>query len=165
MTSEKVAVIMGSDSDLPVVDETIKTLSVFEIETKIFVISAHRTPDLAIEFAKTAKQEGFSVLIAAASLAAHLAGILASSTILPVIGLPICSTFCSGLDSLLSTVQMPSGVPVATVAVNGAKNAALLAVQILAIKNLNLSEKLEKFKAEMVKNVLEKNKILKYDKN
>ena len=130
----KEAVIMGSKSDLPVLMPAIDTLKDFGIEVEAHIMSAHRTPELAADFAKNAKDKGVEVIIAAAGKAAHLAGVIAGHSILPVIGLPIKSSTMDGLDSLLSTVQMPEGIPVATVAINGAKNAALLAVQILALK-------------------------------
>lgn len=150
----KVAVIMGSKSDYPVLEGTVKTLQEFGIEVEAHVLSAHRTPLQAADFAQNAKKNGVEVIIAAAGKAAHLAGVIAGHTILPVIGLPIKSSFMDGMDSLLSTVQMPDGIPVATVAVNGAKNAALLAVQILALKYETLQELLEQFKEDMAKNVL-----------
>ncbi|WP_302761410.1 5-(carboxyamino)imidazole ribonucleotide mutase [Christensenella hongkongensis] len=145
----KVAVIMGSKSDLPVLQPTIDTLKDFGIEVEAHIMSAHRTPELAADFAKHAKDNGVEVIIAAAGKAAHLAGVIAGHSILPVIGLPIKSSTMDGLDSLLSTVQMPEGIPVATVAINGGKNAALLAVQILALKYDTLSDLLYKFKEDM----------------
>ncbi|WP_066648427.1 5-(carboxyamino)imidazole ribonucleotide mutase [Christensenella timonensis] len=145
----KVAVIMGSKSDLPVLKPTIDTLKDFGIEVEAHVMSAHRTPELAADFAKNAKDNSVEVIIAAAGKAAHLAGVIAGHSILPVIGLPIKSSTMDGLDSLLSTVQMPEGIPVATVAINGGKNAALLAVQILALKYDTLSDLLYKFKEDM----------------
>ena len=145
----KVAVIMGSKSDLPVLKPAIETLKDFGIEVEAHIMSAHRTPELAADFAKNAKDKGVEVIIAAAGKAAHLAGVIAGHTILPVIGLPIKSSTMDGLDSLLSTVQMPEGIPVATVAINGGKNAALLAVQILALKYDTLSDLLYKFKEDM----------------
>ena len=145
----KVAVIMGSKSDLPVLQPTIDTLKDFGIEVDAHIMSAHRTPELAADFAAKAKDNGVEVIIAAAGKAAHLAGVIAGHTILPVIGLPIKSSTMDGLDSLLSTVQMPEGIPVATVAINGGKNAALLAVQILALKYDTLSDLLYKFKEDM----------------
>ncbi len=145
----KVAVIMGSKSDLPVLQPTIDTLKDFGIEVEAHVMSAHRTPELAADFAKNAKDNGVEVIIAAAGKAAHLAGVIAGHSILPVIGLPVKSSTMDGLDSLLSTVQMPEGIPVATVAINGGKNAALLAVQILALKYDTLSDLLYKFKEDM----------------
>ena len=145
----KVAVIMGSKSDLPVLKPAIDTLKDFGIEVEAHIMSAHRTPELAAGFSKNAKDKGVEVIIAAAGKAAHLAGVIAGHTILPVIGLPIKSSTMDGLDSLLSTVQMPEGIPVATVAINGGKNAALLAVQILALKYDTLSDLLYKFKEDM----------------
>ena len=145
----KVAVIMGSKSDLPVLKPAIDTLKDFGIEVEAHIMSAHRTPELAADFAKNAKDKGVEVIIAEDGKAAHLAGVIAGHTILPVIGLPIKSSTMDGLDSLLSTVQMPEGIPVATVAINGGKNAALLAVQILALKYDTLSDLLYKFKEDM----------------
>ena len=145
----KVAVIMGSKRDLPVLQPTIDTLKDFGIEVEAHIMSAHRTPELAADFANHAKDNGVEVIIAAAGKAAHLAGVIAGHSILPVIGLPIKSSTMDGLDSLLSTVQMPEGIPVATVAINGGKNAALLAVQILALKYDTLSDLLYKFKEDM----------------
>ncbi len=145
----KVAVIMGSKSDLPVLQPTIDTLKDFGIEVDAHIMSAHRTPKLAADFATKAKDNGIEVIIAAAGKAAHLAGVIAGHTILPVIGLPIKSSTMDGLDSLLSTVQMPEGIPVATVAINGGKNAALLAVQILSLKYDTLSDLLYQFKEDM----------------
>ena len=130
---KKVAIIMGSDSDLPIVQKGVEVLKNFGVPYEVHVYSAHRTPDEAGEFASKAEENGFGVLIAAAGMAAHLAGAIAARTTLPVIGIPCKSSVLDGIDALLSTVQMPSGVPVATVAINGATNAALLAVQILAI--------------------------------
>ncbi|MGI6153271.1 MAG: 5-(carboxyamino)imidazole ribonucleotide mutase [Christensenellaceae bacterium] len=150
----KVAVIMGSKSDLGVVKPTIDTLKEFGVEVVARVMSAHRTPTVAAEFADHAKKDGIEVIIAAAGKAAHLAGVIAGHTTLPVIGLPIKSSTMDGLDSLLSTVQMPEGVPVATVAINGGKNAALLAVQILALKYPTLSELLDDFKQNMALKVM-----------
>ena len=140
---------MGSDSDLPVVERTIKQLIAFSVPYEVHVISAHRTPSLAESFASKAEENGFGVIIAAAGKAAHLGGVLAAYTILPVIGLPIKSSTLDGLDSLLSIVQMPSGVPVATVAIDGAENAGLLAVQMLALSEPVLAEKLRAYKQEM----------------
>ena len=145
---KKVAVIMGSDSDFEVVSAGIKQLKALNIPVEVHVMSAHRTPEHAAAFAAGAMGAGFGVIIAAAGMAAHLAGVLAANTTLPVIGIPIRSTF-DGLDALLATVQMPSGIPVATVAVNGAKNAALLAAQILALSDDALADKLAQMKADM----------------
>ncbi len=152
---KKVAVIMGSDSDLPIVKKAIDCLKEFGVETEVHIMSAHRTPTEACEFAKNAKGNGFGVIISAAGMAAHLGGVLAAHTTLPVIGIPIKSSF-EGLDALLATVQMPSGIPVATVAVNGAKNAAVLALEILALNDDELSEKLLKMKQDMANEVREK---------
>ena len=157
MSTPKAAVIMGSDSDFEVVKPCIKRLKEFGIECKAMVISAHRTPDEAKEFASGAKNAGYDVIIAAAGKAAHLPGVLAAFTTLPVIGLPIKSSTMDGLDSLLSIVQMPSGIPVATVAINGADNAAILACQMLSLKYGFLGEKLDAFKKEMRDGVLKKN--------
>ena len=157
---EKIAVVMGSDSDYQIVEGCIKLLKKFGVETDVMVCSAHRTPEMASDFAKNAEKEGYGLIIAAAGKAAHLPGVLSAYTILPVIGLPIKSSTMDGLDSLLSIVQMPPGVPVATVAIDGAVNAALLAVQILSISDATLKEKLRDYKNQMVKKVNEKNKNL-----
>jgi len=157
---KKVAVVMGSDSDLPVVSGAIKQLKELGIPVVGRVISAHRTPAEAEEFARTARENGFGVIIAAAGKAAHLAGVLAAYTTLPVIGIPIKTSDLGGLDSLLSMVQMPKGIPVATVAIDGAQNAGLLAAQILAVSDEILAEKLAIFKAEMRNGVIEKDKKL-----
>ncbi len=151
----KVSIVMGSKSDLPVLEKTIGTLKDFGVELEARVLSAHRTADKAAEFAAEAKGRGVDVIIAAAGKAAHLAGVMAGHTIIPVIGLPIKSSTMDGLDSLLSTVQMPEGIPVATVAINGGVNAALLALQILAIRDEGLSKKLEDYRRDMEKKVLE----------
>ena len=151
---------MGSNSDLPVVKGAIDKLKQFGVEYEARVISAHRTPQAAEEFAKGAEDRGVSVIIAAAGKAAHLGGVIAAYTTLPVIALPIKSSLMDGLDSLLSMVQMPSGIPVATVAVNGADNAGILAVQMLALSDKSLSDKLKQFKADMAKAVEEKDKAL-----
>jgi 5-(carboxyamino)imidazole ribonucleotide mutase len=145
----KVAIIMGSDSDFPTLKPAVKILKDFKITFDVHVISAHRSPQKAENFAKTAYEEGYGVLICAAGKAAHLAGVIAANTALPVIGIPIKSSTLDGLDSLLSTVQMPKGIPVATVAVDGAENAALLAIQILATNEKALYEKLIEYKKEM----------------
>lgn len=158
--SKKVAVIMGSDSDFPVVKGCVKTLKSFGIETEVRVMSAHRTPDAAAAFSKSAREEGFGVIIAAAGKAAHLAGVLAAHTTLPVIGIPIKSSTLDGLDALLATVQMPKGIPVATVAIDGADNAAFLAVQMLAIEDAGLAAQLSDYKAKMARGVMEKNEKL-----
>ncbi len=156
----KVAIVMGSNSDLPVVKGAIDKLKQFGVEYEARVISAHRTPQAAEEFAKGAEDRGVSVIIAAAGKAAHLGGVIAAYTTLPVIALPIKSSLMDGLDSLLSMVQMPSGIPVATVAVNGADNAGILAVQMLALSDKSLTDKLKQFKSDMAKAVEEKDKAL-----
>ncbi len=156
MEHKKVAVIMGSDSDFPTVSKAIAQLKELEIPYEAHVMSAHRTPDAAMHFAKGAKDAGFGVIIAAAGMAAHLAGVLAASTTLPVIGLPIKSSNLGGLEALLATVQMPSGIPVATVAIDGAKNAAILAAQILSLSDEALAEKLEQARADMAAEVAKK---------
>lgn len=161
MKKNKVAIIMGSDSDLEIVRPAIEQLKELNIEFKVLIASAHRTPEVVAEFAKTAKQNNFAVIVAAASLAAHLAGSIAAHTTLPVIGIPVCSGALSGFDSLLSTVQMPPGVPVATVSINGAKNAAILAAQIIALSNSEIDAKLQEIKSAMKNSVAEKNKNLK----
>lgn len=139
----KVGIVMGSKSDLPTVEKAISVLKEYGIETEVRVLSAHRCPDEAREFASSARSGGFSCLIAARGMAAHLAGALRANTTLPVIGIPCESANFDGMDALLSTVQMPSGIPVATVAVDGAKNAALLAVQIMAVTDKELADKLD----------------------
>jgi len=149
----KVAVIMGSNSDLKVLEPAFDVLKEFQIPFEARVISAHRTPDTAAEFAKNAKKDGFGVMIAAAGKAAHLGGFLAAYTTLPVIALPVKSSTLDGLDSLLSMVQMPKGVPVATVAIDGAQNAALLAAQILALSDSALSERLDAYKKKMAEDI------------
>ena len=161
MKKNKVAIIMGSDSDLEIVSPAIEQLKELNIEFEVLIASAHRTPEVVAEFAKTAKQNNFAVIVAAASLAAHLAGSIAAHTTLPVIGIPVCSGALSGFDSLLSTVQMPPGVPVATVSINGAKNAAILAAQIIALSNSEIDAKLQEIKSAMKNSVAEKNKNLK----
>ena len=154
----KVAVIMGSDSDLPVVEKAISTLKEFGVPTEVHVFSAHRTPEEARAFALSARANGFGAILAAAGKAAHLAGALAANTTLPVIGIPVKSSTLDGIDALLSTVQMPSGIPVATVAIDGAVNAALLAVEILSVSDEALAKALDdRRKADTVK-TLEKNK-------
>ncbi|MBP5271791.1 MAG: 5-(carboxyamino)imidazole ribonucleotide mutase [Clostridia bacterium] len=155
---KKVAVIMGSDSDLPVVEKAIDTLKSFGVPTEVHVFSAHRTPVEAAEFTRAARDNGFGVIIAAAGMAAHLAGAIAANTTLPVIGIPCKGPNFDGMDALLSTVQMPSGIPVATVAVNGAKNAALLACQILAVEDKDLQEKLDNDRKSSADTVLSKDR-------
>lgn len=145
---KKVGLVMGSTSDLPVVEKAIAVLREYGVPMEVRVLSAHRCPDEAREFAASARASGFSVLIAAAGMAAHLAGALAANTTLPVIGIPCAGARLDGMDALLSTVQMPSGIPVATVAVDGAKNAALLAIQILAVTDEGLAAKLDAARAE-----------------
>jgi len=156
---KKAALIMGSDSDLPVMEKAFKRLKDFNIPFEAHVMSAHRTPDKAAEFAKNAQKNGFGVIIAAAGMAAHLAGVLAAHTTLPVIGIPIKSSL-DGLDALLAMVQMPPGIPVATVAIDGADNAAILAAQILAAADETLAKKLCEMKADMEKKVIEKDRQL-----
>lgn len=153
---KKVAVIMGSASDLGVVEKAINTLGEFEVPCEVHVYSAHRTPAEAREFALSARENGFGVIICAAGMAAHLAGAFAANTTLPVIGIPVKSKYLDGIDALLSTVQMPSGIPVATVAIDGAANAALLAIQMLAIEDKTLADKLDAARAKASAGVLEK---------
>lgn len=160
VVQKKVAVIMGSDSDLPIVSKAIRKLESLGIPVEAHVMSAHRTPSAAMAFASGAADAGFGAIIAAAGKAAHLAGVLAAHTVLPVIGIPIKSSTLDGLDALLSTVQMPSGIPVATVAIDGAENAAILAAQILAVSDTGLKEKLLNMKREMEEAVLEKDRRL-----
>ncbi|MDO5601747.1 MAG: 5-(carboxyamino)imidazole ribonucleotide mutase [Oscillospiraceae bacterium] len=157
---KKVAVIMGSDSDLPVVKKAVDKLRELDIPYEAHVMSAHRTPAAAANFAAHAAENGFGVIIAAAGMAAHLAGVLAAHTTLPVIGIPIASGGLGGLDALLATVQMPSGIPVATVAVGGAVNAAVLAAQMLALSDEGLAEKLKNSKKEMEEGVAAKDAAL-----
>ncbi len=154
--SKKVAILMGSDSDLPIVKGAIQTLKNFNIQVEVHVMSAHRTPKQACDFSSSARTNGFGVIICAAGKAAHLAGIIAAHTTLPVIGLPIKSSTLDGLDALLSTVQMPKGIPVATVAIDGADKAAILASQILAVQDDQLSKLLEQMKHDMVEEVIAK---------
>ena len=154
----KAAVIMGSDSDFAVMQDAVKTLKSFGVAVEVHVMSAHRTPLEAGEFARNAFDSGIGVIIAAAGMAAHLAGAIAGHTILPVIGVPLVSGSLGGMDALLATVQMPSGVPVATVALNGAQNAAILAVQILAAGEPALWEKLKAHKASLAQKVIERDK-------
>ena len=149
----KAAIVMGSKSDYPVVERAERVLKAFEVEYEMRILSAHRTPELVKVFAAEAESRGVEVIIAAAGKAAHLAGVVASLTPLPVIGLPIKSSTLDGLDSLLSIVQMPSGIPVATVAIDGAENAGLLAVQILSVKYDSLREDIKKYKTNMAKDI------------
>lgn len=153
---KKVGIVMGSDSDLPIVQKAIDTLKALEIPYEAHIYSAHRTPDSAREFARTARENGFGVIIAAAGMAAHLAGAIAANTTLPVIGIPCKSTTLDGVDALLSTVQMPSGIPVATVAINGGVNAALLSAEILSLSEPALTKKLEEKRRIDAEKVLEK---------
>ena len=154
---KKVGIVMGSASDLPVVKKAIDMLVSLDVPYEVHVYSAHRTPDEASDFSSNAKERGFGVLIAAAGMAAHLAGVVASRTTLPVIGIPCKSSNLDGLDALLATVQMPTGIPVATVAIDGAANAALLAAEILALGDEKLAEKLEEKRRKDTAAVLEKN--------
>ena len=154
---KKVGIIMGSDSDLPIVKKAIDQLKALEIPFEVHVYSAHRTPVEARDFALNARKNNFAVIIAAAGMAAHLAGAIAANTTLPVIGIPCKSSNLDGLDALLSTVQMPSGIPVATVAIDGAKNAALLATQIIAVEDSLLAKKLDELRQEGLETVLKKN--------
>ncbi|MDY3927800.1 MAG: 5-(carboxyamino)imidazole ribonucleotide mutase [Clostridia bacterium] len=153
---KKVGIIMGSDSDLPIVKKAADMLDILGIPFEIHVYSAHRTPVEARDFACSAREKGFGVIIAAAGMAAHLAGAIAANTTLPVIGIPCKSSNLDGIDALLSTVQMPSGIPVATVAINGAVNAALLSAQILAVEDKELAAKLDEKRINDAKTVLEK---------
>ena len=153
---KKVGIIMGSDSDLPILEKTMDALKALAVPYEVHVYSAHRTPDEATAFARNAEKNGFGVLIAAAGMAAHLAGVIAANTVLPVIGIPCKSSVLDGIDALLSTVMMPSGIPVATVAINGGVNAALLAAEIIAIGDGELAERLRKKRASDTLKVLEK---------
>lgn len=152
----KVAVLMGSDSDWPILKPAVEILKQFGIEAEVVVASAHRTPAKVREFVVSAPEKGISAFIVAAGAAAHLAGVVASYTTLPVIGVPINATALNGMDALLSTVQMPSGVPVATMAINGAKNAAIFAVQIFAVSNKDLADKLASYRSQMIQEVEKK---------
>lgn len=154
---KKIGIIMGSDSDLPTVEKAINTLKEFNVPFEVHVFSAHRTPAEAKEFSVNARKNGFGAIIAAAGMAAHLAGAIAANTTLPVVGIPINCGKLDGVDALLSTVQMPSGIPVATVAIDGAVNAALLCIEMLAITDSELAEKLDNKRISDSKKVLEKN--------
>ena len=154
---KKIAIIMGSDSDLPVVKKAADMLSQFDVPYEVHVFSAHRTPAEAAEFSRNARKNGFGAIIAAAGMAAHLAGAIAAGTTLPVVGIPIASGALNGVDALYATVQMPTGIPVATVAINGAANAALLCIQMLAIEDAELAEKLDAKRLADSQAVLEKN--------
>ena len=155
---KKVAVVMGSDSDLPVVEKAIDVLKEYDVPFEVHIYSAHRTPEQAKSFSSSARENGFGAIIAAAGKAAHLAGALAANTTLPVIGIPIKSSTLDGLDALLSTVQMPSGIPVATVAIDGAANAALLAIEILAVTDETLAARLSETRKKAANAVLIKDK-------
>jgi 5-(carboxyamino)imidazole ribonucleotide mutase len=154
---KKVGIVMGSDSDLPILQKTMDTLSDLGVPYECHIYSAHRTPEEAGAFARNARANGIGVIIAAAGMAAHLAGAMAANTTLPVIGIPVKSSVLDGMDALLATVQMPSGMPVATVAINGAANAALLGVQILAVEDEELAEKLVAYRKKASDKVLAKN--------
>ena len=154
---KKIGIIMGSDSDLPIVGKAVDTLKSFDVPYEVHVFSAHRTPAEAKDFSVNARENGFGAIIAAAGMAAHLAGAIAANTTLPVIGIPIKSGNLNGIDALLSTVQMPSGIPVATVAIDGAVNAALLCIQILAVTDSELAGKLDAKRLADSQKVLEKN--------
>jgi len=162
---KKVGIVMGSDSDLPILRKTMDTLASLDIPYECHVYSAHRTPEEARDFAMNARKNGFGVIIAAAGMAAHLAGAIAANTTLPVIGIPCKSTCLDGMDALLSTVMMPSGIPVATVAINGGVNAALLSAQILAVADAELATKLDAKRASDAKKVLEKDAALQAELN
>ena len=159
----KAAIIMGSDSDLSIVNKAIKVLKRFGVDFEARVISAHRTPDKAASFAKEAEEKGFEIIIAAAGKAAHLPGVLAAYTLLPVIGIPVKSSALDGMDALLSIVQMPSGIPVATVGIDGAENAGLLAVEILSLKYPILKKELRSYRDNMEKEVEEKDQRVKME--
>ena len=162
---KKVGIIMGSDSDLPIIKKATDMLSSLEIPFEVHIYSAHRTPEQARDFAQNARAAGFGVLIAAAGMAAHLAGAIAANTTLPVIGIPCKGGMMDGLDALLATVQMPTGIPVATVAVNGGANAALLCAQILAVEDAALAERLDAKRAADAAKVLEKDAALQKELN
>ncbi len=153
---KKVGIVMGSTSDLPIVKKAADTLKSFDVPFEVHVLSAHRTPEEARNFAVSARERGFGVIIAAAGMAAHLAGAMAANTTLPVIGIPCSCAYLDGIDALLSTVQMPSGIPVATVAINGGVNAALLSVQILAVEDASLAQKLADKREKDARATLEK---------
>ena len=157
---KKVGIVMGSDSDLPVIKKATDMLDSLGIPFEVHVYSAHRTPDQARDFARGARENGFGVMIAAAGMAAHLAGAVAANTTLPVIGIPCQGPCLEGLDALLSTVQMPTGIPVATVAIDGAQNAALLAAQIIAVEDPELTQKLKDLRKAAADKVLEKDRAL-----
>ena len=154
---KKIGIIMGSDSDLPVVSKAMDALKEYGVPFEVHVFSAHRTPVEARDFAINARANGFGAIIAAAGMAAHLAGAIAANTTLPVIGIPVKAKNLEGMDALLATVQMPTGIPVATVAIDGAANAALLAIQILAVEDISLAEKLDEARKKGAQKVLAKN--------
>lgn len=154
---KKIGIVMGSDSDLPIVEKAIKVLREYEVPFEVHVYSAHRTPLQAKEFSQNARENGFGAIIAAAGMAAHLAGAIAANTTIPVIGIPVKSGHLAGMDALLATVQMPSGMPVATVAIDGAANAALLAIQILSVEDESLAKKLDAARKAGADKVLAKN--------
>ena len=154
---KKIGIVMGSDSDLPIVSKAVDTLKNFGVPYEVHIFSAHRTPKEAKEFSENARKNGFGAIIAAAGMAAHLAGAIAANTTLPVVGIPIKSGDLGGLDALLSTVQMPTGIPVATVAVNGAANAALLCIEMLAVEDRELAAKLDAKRAADAQAVIKKN--------
>ena len=153
---KKVAIVMGSDSDLPIIEKGIEMLKSLSIPYEVHIYSAHRTPEITQKFAIDAEKNDFGVIIAAAGMSAHLAGVLAANTVLPVIGIPCKSQVLEGVDALLSTVQMPPGIPVATVAINGSVNAVLLAAQILALKDKSLSQKLKEKRKKDAEKILKK---------
>lgn len=156
-----IGIVMGSDSDLPVMKQAVEVIEQFNIPYEINIISAHRTPEKALEYANTAEERGLKVIIAGAAGAAHLPGVIAALTTIPVIGVPIRSSTLDGLDSLLSIIQMPLGIPVATVAINNAKNAGLLAISILSISDKDIGKKLKEYRQSLKESVLEKDKKLK----
>ena len=162
---KKIAIIMGSDSDLPIVEKAADTLAKYGIPFEVHIFSAHRTPEQARDFSIHARENGFGVIIAAAGKAAHLAGALAANTTLPVIGIPLKASVLDGVDALLSTVQMPSGIPVATVAIDGAVNAALLSMEILAVSDETVAQKLEGLRREETEKVLAKNAAIEFKYN
>ncbi len=164
MEEPLVGILMGSESDLPIMEKTIEVLKEMGVPFEMDICSAHRMPDKTIHYAQTARRKGIEVLIAGAGMAAHLAGVLAAHTTLPVIGVPLRSGALSGVDALYSTVQMPAGVPVATVGIDGAKNAAYLACEILSIKYPEITKKLEEFRAKTKKSLEEKTKAIKQQK-
>lgn len=157
---KKVGIVMGSDSDLPVIQKAVDTLKDFGVPYEVHIYSAHRTPEEAKDFAQNARKNGFGVIIAAAGMAAHLAGAIAANTTLPVVGIPCKSKALEGMDALLSTVMMPPGIPVATVGIDGGANAALLAVEMLSIENEGLAEKLSEKRADAMEKVLEKDRTI-----